>query len=200
MRFVALLLVLLHSFSSLAEDLGPEELVRKVTDEVLETLHNDKLLQVGDRKAVITLFEQKVAPLLDFREGARIALGPAWRTASLAQQERIVREFRTMLVRIYSNMISAYRGQTMRVVPLKLPSGATEATVRNQYTRPGRPPVPVDYAMHKTAAGWRIYDIQVDGVSLVLTYRSEFEQVIKQSGIEGLIRSMTEKNLPPVPK
>lgn len=200
MRFVALLLVLLHSFSPLAQDLGPEELVRKVTNEVLETIHNDKLLQAGDRRATVALFEQRIAPFVDFKEAARLTVGPAWRTASPEQREKIASEFRSMIVRIYSNLIGAYRGQTMRVEPLRLASGASAATVRNQYLRPGRPPVPVDYVMHKTAAGWKIYDIQIDGVSLVLTYRSDFDQAIRAGGVEELIRRMAAKNQPPAPQ
>lgn len=197
MRFAALFLVLFQHLSSAAQDLGPEELVRKVTNDVLETIRDDKVLQAGERKKVLALYEEKVQPHFDFSEAARLAVGSAWSAASSGQQERIVREFRGMLVRIYSSMISSYRGQTMRVQPVKLAPGATEATVRNQYLRPGRPPVPVDYAMRKTAAGWKIYDITVDGVSLILTYRSDFQQAIREGGVEGLIKRMAEKNVPP---
>jgi phospholipid transport system substrate-binding protein len=101
-----------------------------------------------------------------------------------------------MLVRIYSNAIGVYQGQTMRVLPVRMQPGATEATVRNQYLRPGKPPASVDYAMRKTASGWKIYDITAEGISLVLTYRSEFEQVVQQSGVDGLIKRLSEKNAP----
>lgn len=198
MRLVALLLLLIQSALSSAQDLGPEEIVRKLTNETLEAVNNDKSLQSGDRRAVVTLIEQKLEPLLDIRESARLALGPAWRTASPEQQERIVKEFREMMVRVSANVFNAQRGMTARIVPIKLQSGATEVTVRGQYIQSGKPPVPVDVAMRKTAAGWRIYDASFDGVSLVLTYRAEFDAVVKQSGIEGLIRRIIEKNLPPV--
>jgi phospholipid transport system substrate-binding protein len=101
-----------------------------------------------------------------------------------------------MLVRIYSNAIGVYQGQTMRVLPVRMQPGATEATVRNQYVHPGKPPASVDYAMRKTASGWKIYDITAEGISLVLTYRSEFEQVVQQSGVDGLIKRLSEKNAP----
>ena len=99
-----------------------------------------------------------------------------------------------MLVRIYSNAIDVYRGQTMKVLPVHMAPNATEVTVRNQYISEGRPPVAVDYAMKKTPTGWKIYDINVEGVSLVLTYRSEFEQITRVSGIDGLIKRLAEKN------
>jgi len=101
-----------------------------------------------------------------------------------------------MLVRTYSNAISAYEGQTMQVLPVRMKPGDTEVTVHNRYIRAGGKPLPVDYAMHKTAEGWKIYDITVEGVSLVLTYRSEFDAIVKQEGIDGLIKRLEEKNTP----
>jgi len=177
-----------------AQDLAPDELVRKVTADVLDAIKSDKQLQAGDRKKALALAEQKILPHVDFREAAKLATGKAWQTATPEQQERIVSEFRSMLVRIYSNAIDVYRGQTMKVLPMRLPAGATEVTVRNQYLREGRPPVKVEYAMNKTPEGWKIYDITVEGVSLVLTYRAEFEQITRVSGVDGLIKRLAEKN------
>lgn len=195
--FVALLLAALP-FAAPAQELGPDELVRKVTSEVLDAIQRDKQLQAGDRKKALALAEEKILPLVDFREAARLAVGRPWNTATPEQQERITREFRTLLVRIYSNAIGVYRGQTMRVQPAKMAPGATQVTVRNQYLSPGRPPTSVEYAMHKTPEGWKIYDITVEGVSLVLTYRGEFEQVVRQGGIESLIQRLAERNREPV--
>jgi len=180
------------------QELGPDELVRKVTSEVLDAIQRDKQLQAGDRKKALALAEEKILPLVDFREAARLAVGRPWNTATPEQQERITREFRTLLVRIYSNAIGVYRGQTMRVQPAKIAPGATQVTVRNQYLSPGRPPTSVEYAMHKTPEGWKLYDITVEGVSLVLTYRGEFEQVVRQGGIESLIQRLAERNREPV--
>ena len=117
-----------------------------------------------------------------------------WQAATPEQQKRIAEEFRAMLVRIYTSAIDSYRGQTMRVLPLRMPPGATDVTVRNQYLKPGAPPVPVEYAMRKAADGWKIYDITVEGVSLVLTYRAEFEQITRQAGIDGLIKRLQQRN------
>ena len=196
MRLPALAFALL-TFASLgasAQEQRPDELVRKVTEDVLATVQSDKALAAGDRKKALELAEQKILPHVDFREAARLAVSRAWASATPHQQERIVQEFRGMLVRIYSASVDAYRGQTMKVQPARMAPGDTEATVRNQYVRPGQPPVVVDYAMRKTPEGWKIYDIVVEGVSLVLTYRAEFEQVARESGVDGLIRRMAEKN------
>lgn len=194
MRLAALVLSLLLAAPALAQDLAPDELVRKVTADVLDAIKSDSQLQAGDRKKALALAEQKILPHVDFRETARLATGKAWNGATPEQQVQIVNEFRSMLVRIYSNAIDVYRGQTMKVLPVRLPPGATDVTVRNQFLRTGQPPVPVDYAMKKTAEGWLIYDITVDGVSLVLNYRDEFGQIIKVSGIDGLIKRLKEKN------
>lgn len=197
-RFVGFLLAFAALSAFAQSNLTPEQLVRRITDDVMAAVKQDKNLAAGDREKALALAEQKVLPHIDFRESARLAVGRSWNNATPAQQERITREFRAMLVRIYSNAIDAYRGQTMRVFPVRMEPGATEATVRNQYLSPGRPPVPVEYAMHKTPEGWKIYDITVENVSLVLTYRAEFDQVMRQSGFDGLIKRMAEKNQPAV--
>ena len=194
MRLLALALALFLATGARAQELAPDELVRKITADVLDAIKADKQLQAGDRKKALALAEQKILPHVDFREAARLATGRAWQGATPEQQDRIVGEFRHMLVRIYSSAIDVYRGQTMKVLPMRAPTGATDVTVRNQYFREGRPPVAVEYAMNKTPQGWKIYDITVEGVSLVLTYRAEFEQIVRASGIDGLIKRLAEKN------
>jgi phospholipid transport system substrate-binding protein len=194
MKTLAILLSFLLASVAGAQALSPDDLVRKVTADVLDSVKADKQLQAGDRKKALALAEEKILPHVDFREAALLAMGKSWHTASPAQQTQIVDEFRSMLVRIYSNAIDVYRGQTLKVLPLRLPPGATDVTVRNQYLREGRPPVPVEYSMKKTPEGWKIYDIAIEGVSLVLTYRAEFEQITRTSGIDGLIKRLKEKN------
>ena len=194
MKLLTIALSLFFATSAAAQELGPEDLVRKVTADVLDSVKTDKLLQAGDKRKALQLAEQKIIPHVDFREAALLAMGKSWHTATPAQQSQVVDEFRSMLVRIYSNAIDVYRGQTMKVLPVRLASGATEVTVRNQYLRDGRPPVPVEYSMKKTAEGWKIYDISVEGVSLVLTYRAEFESITRAAGVAGLIKRLQEKN------
>ena len=182
-----------------SQELGPEELVRRVTQEVLDAIKGDAQLASGDRQKMLKLAEEKVLPHVNFEEAARLALGRSWAQATPAQRKQVVSEFRAMLVRTYASAIDAYRGQTLQVMPVRMKPADTDVTVRNRYLRPGAPPVIIEYQMHKTAHGWKIYDIGVEGVSLVITYRSEFDAVVKQDGIEGLIKRLAEKNAPAKP-
>ena len=180
-----------------AQELGPEELVKKLTTDVMSTVKTDKDLAAGDKQKALKLAEEKILPHIDFEEATRLAVGRAWREATPEQRKKLVEEFRSMLVRTYSNALEGYQGQEMKVLPSRNKAGDTEATVRNQFTRAGGKPVPIDYQMRKTGSGWKIYDISVEGISLVLTYRSEFDQVVKQEGIDGLIKRLSQKNAPP---
>ena len=197
--FLAGLVAMLVAFGVSAQNdktMKPDELVKAVTEDVIAAVKSDKQLAAGDKEKMLKLAEEKVLPHIDFQEAARLAVGRAWAQASKEQQERIVTEFRRMLVRTYSNAISRYEGQTMKVLPARYKPEDTDVTVRNQYVRPGQTPLQVEYSMHKTDDGWKIYDIVVEGVSLVITYRSEFTAVVKQQGIEGLIKRLGEKNAP----
>lgn len=178
------------------DQLSPEALVRKVTTEVLEAIQKDEALKAGDRQKALALAEEKVLPHIDFREMTRLAVGKAWRTSTPEQQEALTTEFRELLVRTYATAIDTYRGQTMRVLPTRMAPDAAEVTVRNVYVKPGKPPVPVDYYMIRTDKGWKVADIVVEGVSLVLTYRTEFEQEAQRGGIDGLIQRLRTKNQP----
>ena len=196
MRYALLIIGLLSFGWAQAQELGPEELVKKITADVMTAIKTDKELASGDRQKAIKLAEEKILPHIDFQEATRLAVGRAWRDATPEQRKRLVQEFRSMLVRTYSNALGGYEGQEMKVLPSRVKPGETEATVRNQFTRAGGKPVPIDYQMRKTDSGWKIYDIAVEGISLVLTYRSEFDQVVKQEGIDGLIKRLGQKNEP----
>jgi phospholipid transport system substrate-binding protein len=192
-----LLAWMLLATPALAQDSGPEALVKKITQDVMEAIKSDKQLAAGDKQKALKLAEEKILPHVDFQEATRLAVGRSWNQASPEQRKKLVDEFRRMLVRTYSSAISAYEGQTMKVLPVRMKPDDTEVTVRNQYIRPGAKPVALDYSMRKTDAGWKIYDIVVEGVSLVLTYRSEFDAVVKQQGVDGLIKALAGKNTPP---
>ena len=174
----------------------PEALVKKITDDVMAAIKSDKELAAGDRQKAVKLAEEKILPYVDFEEATRLAVGRGWKEASPEQRKKLVAEFRSMLVRTYSNAIGTYEGQTMKVLPSRVKPSDDEATVRNQFLRPGGKPVLIDYSMRKTDQGWKIYDIVVEGVSLVLTYRSEFDAVVKQEGVDGLIKRLGAKNTP----
>ena len=197
MQAWVLVLGALFAFSICAQEMKPDELVKKVTDDVLAAVKSDKQLAAGDKQKALKLAEEKVLPHIDFLEATRLAVGRSWREATDEQKQKLTNEFRRMLVRTYSSAISAYQGQTMKTMPVHMKAGETDVTVHNQYIRPGGKPVQLDYQMHKTPDGWKIYDIIVEGVSLVLTYRSEFDAVVKQQGVDGLIKRLAEKNTPP---
>jgi len=190
-------LVLGFSLTAAAQQLAPDQLVQKVTEEVLSAIKSDKQLAAGDKQKALKLAEEKVLPYIDFQHATRLAVGRAWNQATPEQKQKLTSEFRSMLVRTYSNGIGAYQGQTLKVLPARGKPDPEDTTVRTQFQRPGGQPLPIDFAMRKTDQGWKVYDITVEGVSLVLTYRSEFDAVVKQEGIDGLIKRLTQKNIPP---
>ena len=192
--FAALML----SVSAWAQEIAPDQLVVKITVDVLAAIRTDKQLAAGDKQKAIKLAEEKVLPYIDFEEATRLAVGRAWARASPEQKARLVGEFRKMLVRTYANAVGAYRGQTLKVLPWRASkdTASDEATVHTQYIRASGQPLPVDFTMRKTDTGWKVFDFVVEGVSLVLTYRSEFDAIVKQEGIDGLIKRLAQKNAP----
>ena len=173
---------------------APDQLVRRTTDEVLAIIKADKDLQAGNPQKVVSLAEQKVLPHFDFTRMTRLAVGKNWQQASDAQKESLTKEFRTMLVRTYSTSLSAYRNQAIEVKPLKMAAGDKEVTVRTQVVQQGGPPIPIDYAMEKADSGWKVYDVVIDGASLVTTYRGSFNDQIQKGGIDGLVKTLADRN------
>lgn len=188
---VFLLLVSGAAFSSIPE---PEALVRRITGEVLGEMKSDKALQAGDKQKAIALAEEKVLPHVDFEEATRFVMGRAWSRATPEQRARLMAEFRRLLIRTYANAFKGYGGQEMEVLPLRMHPEDTEATVRNRYLRAGAPPVMVDYAMRKTPEGWKIFDVAVEGISLLMVYRAEFAEQLRRAQIDDLIQGLAEKN------
>jgi phospholipid transport system substrate-binding protein len=179
-----------------AEEIAPDQLVQKITDEVLAAIKSDKQLAAGDKQKALKLAEEKVLPYIDFEQASRLAVGRAWSTATPEQKKRIVTEFRNMLVRTYSNAIQSYQGQTLKVLPARGKQDPEDTTVRTQFVRAGGQPLPIEFHMRNADNTWKVYDIVVEGVSLVMTYRSEFDAVVKQEGIDGLIKRLAQKNTP----
>jgi phospholipid transport system substrate-binding protein len=179
-----------------ADERGPEELVKSIIDDVMAAYKADKQLAEGDRERAVKLAEQKILPHIDFEEATRLAASRAWSQATPDQRRKLVAEFRSMMVRTYANAISLYTGQEARFLPSRTKAAGAEATVRYQFIRSGGQPMQVTYEMRRTDAGWKIYDINVEGMSLVLTYRTEFDSIVKQEGVDGLIRRLAQKNGP----
>ena len=189
----ALALAAFVSQSALAQE-APDALVKRVSAETVQAIKADPKLQAGDPARVREVIEQKLLPNFDFPRMTALAMGRNWRQASPEQQQQLTNEFRTLLVRTYSNALTQYRDETIDVKPLKLDGNASETTVRSEVVRPGRPPVQIDYSMAKTPQGWKAYDVVVGGVSLVTNYRDDFNEQIKSSGIDGLIKTLAAKN------
>jgi len=137
-----------------------------------------------------------VLPYIDFEQATRLAVGRAWSQASPEQKKRLVTEFRNMLVRTYSNAIEAYQRQTLKVLPARGKQDPEDTVVRTQFVRAGGQPLTIEFHMRQADKAWKVYDIVVEGVSLVMTYRSEFDAVVKQEGLDGLIKRLAQKNSP----
>jgi len=198
-RKVALaFLLVIAPLAALAQE-SPDALVRRTTDEVLAIIKADKDLQAGNPRKVVELAEQKVLPHFDFTRMTRLAVGRNWAQASDAQKEALTREFRTMLVRTYSTSLTAYRDQKIEVKPLQMAAGDKEVTVRTAVIQQGGPQIPIDYAMEKTDSGWKVYDVVIDGASLVTTYRGTFNDQIQKGGIDGLVKTLQDRNRSPEP-
>ena len=154
----------------------------------------DKDLQAGNQQKIEKLAEEKVLPYFNFARMTQLAVGRNWREASDAQKKSLTDEFRKLLVRTYSTTLSQYRDQTIDVKPLKIAAADTEVVVKTQINQPGGQPIPIDYSVEKTKDGWKVYDVLIDGVSLVTNYRSSFNTEIQKSGIDGLIKSLVDRN------
>jgi phospholipid transport system substrate-binding protein len=170
----------------------PDVLMRSVTTEVLAILKQDAA--AGQPTDVARLVESKILPLFDFEHMTRIAAARHWWAASAEQQAALVTQFRTLLVRTYSSALSSYRDEGVEYKPLRLASGETDVLVKSVVRRPGAEPLTIDYDMERTPAGWKVYDVKIAGVSMVLTYRETFAAAVRSSGINGLIKSLTDKN------
>jgi phospholipid transport system substrate-binding protein len=194
------LVVFVWAFAALAvpgasaQDLTPDALVKTVTQDVIAVIKQDKEIQAGNQKKTIALVEEKVLPHFNFTRMTALAMGVNWRKATPEQQQALVNEFRTLLVRTYSTALSAYRNQVIEVKPLRAPPGDADVVVRSEVKQSGTEPVTLDYSMEKTPNGWKVYDVTVGGVSLVTTYRDTFANEVRNAGVDGLIKALADKN------
>ncbi len=172
----------------------PDALVKDVMLEVQRIIREDKALQSGDRAKTIELIERKVLPHFDHVGMTALAVGVHWRKADPEQRKRLTEEFRTLLVRTYASSVSAFADQKFEFRPLKLKPEDTDVTVEVRVLQSGAQPIPVEYDMEKTARGWKCYDVRVGGISLVVNYRTEFSNIVRDKGIDGLIEALASKN------
>ena len=192
-RILPALCCALFAVSALAQE-APDAMVKRVSQEVLVIIKSDPKVQAGDQARIREVVETKLLPNFDFERITALAMGRNWRQATPEQQKQLVDQFRTLLVRTYSGALTQYKDQTMDYKAMRGDPNATEVTVRTEVIRQGGAPVPIDYAMAKTPQGWKVYDIVVGGVSLVTNYRDEFNEQIKNGGVDNLIKTLQKKN------
>jgi phospholipid transport system substrate-binding protein len=189
-------LSLLAALPVQAADEAPDALISRLTKDALDTLQADKAVQAGDVSRIIALVDEKVMPHLNFQRMTASAVGPAWRQARPEQRKRLEAEFKTLLVRTYAGAMSQAKNLSFSVKPLRAAADDKEVIVRTLITGRGDP-VQLDYRLEKTpglGAGWKIYNLNVLGVWLVDTYRSQFAQEINAKGLDGLIATLSERN------
>lgn len=174
---------------------APDVLIRDVVNEVLDAVAKDKALHDGDQQKVQALVEAKILPQFDFtRLTQKTVGGKNWRAATAEQRTTLTSEYRNFLVRFYTKAFTSYKDQKVDVKPLKQAPVDDEITVKSTITKPGAQPVQVDYDLYKTASGWKVYDVSIQEISLVGTYKSQFAEKIAQSGIDGLIAWLKDNN------
>lgn len=177
-----------------AEMIAPDVLITSTVKDVTTIIKQDKEIQMGNQKKIFALVDAKIVPHFDFARMTQLAVGKHWRTATPEQKQALIVEFRNMLVRTYTKAFTLYRDQTIEVKPLKVAANATEVTVKSSIVKQGAQAIPVEYEMEKTADDWKVFDVTIEGVSMVTSYRGTFASQIQQSGIDGLIKTLSDKN------
>jgi phospholipid transport system substrate-binding protein len=195
-KFLLSVIMLLASFINVAqaEIVAPDVLIRDTAQEVISIVKQDADIKAGNQKKILALVDAKVVPNFDFNRMTQLAAGKYWRQATPEQKKALVAEFRNMLVRTYTKAFTMYRDQTIEVKPLKLAAADDEVTVKSRIIKVGGQPTAVDYQMKKAADGWKVFDVVIEGVSMVTSYRGTFASQIEQSGFDGLIKTLSDMN------
>jgi len=192
----ALLMAIVPGVSTAqAASIGPDELIKQTSEKVLKTLEDNKEVYKKDPDKIYQLVNDIILPHLDFRAMSKLALGKNWRNANEQQQERFVEAFKTMLVRTYSKSLTEYTGQQIEFLPYRPPEeGRHTVEVKTQIKQDTGPAIPIDYRLRIKDNIWKVYDIKIDGISLVTNYRNSFASDIRKVGMDGLIDKLREKN------
>ncbi|MBV8666050.1 MAG: ABC transporter substrate-binding protein [Burkholderiaceae bacterium] len=183
------------SLNAFAADEAPDVLVKRISQDVLDTAKSDKDIQHGNQKKVLDLVNAKILPYVDFQRMTQLAAGPAWRNTTPDQQKQLTEQFRDLLVFTYSGAISSIKDQKLQFQPLRMDAGATDGVeVRSQVLQPRGEPIQLNYRLEKIDGGWKIYDLNVLGAWLVETYKGNFAAEISKGGVDGLIKTLGDKN------
>ena len=188
------MMVLLGVSAASAAPQNPEEIVAQTSGQVLDALKGEGEGFKEDEQKLYSLVEEVVLPHFDFRQMSRRVLGPHWRDATQTQRSRFIAEFKTLLVRTYSNALLEYTDATVKIQPVRAEEGARTVIVRTQVEAQGAPSLAINYSMYRAGEAWKVYDVTVEGVSLVITYRSSFSQEIKRNGLDQLIEQLISRN------
>ncbi len=173
---------------------GPDELVKRTAEDVLAIVKADKDIQAGNQDKIYALAEEKILPNFNFDRVSRLVLGKNWTKATPEQKTAFQAEFRTLLLRTYATALSKYKNQVIEYKPLRMTDGANSASVKTQILQQGGQPIAVDYTLAKEKDAWKVYDIVIEGVSLVTNYRGQFSQEVRQNGLDSLIKKLADKN------
>jgi phospholipid transport system substrate-binding protein len=192
-RWILLAALCVGATVSARAETAPDELIRQVSVEVIDTVKADNAIQAGDVSRIIALVDSKVMPHVNFQRMTASAVGRNWRSATPEQQKRLQEEFKILLVRSYSGALTQVKDQTVQMKPMRANAGDTEVVVRTEIKGKGEP-VQLDYRLEKSGDSWKIYDVNVLGVWLVEQYRTSFNQEIAANGIDGLIAKLAERN------
>ena len=173
---------------------SPVDLLERESNKVLKLLRDDRDNLQNNPDKIYQIVDDYILPHLDDITMAKLALGKNWKMATSEQKRSFVNEFRNLLVRTYSKSLIEFRDQTIRYLPQNVPQTAKKASVKAEVIQPGGPAIPLSYSVRVKGDSWKVYDIQVDGVSLVTSYRGTFTQEVRKSGIDGLLQYMRDKN------
>jgi ABC-type transport system involved in resistance to organic solvents, auxiliary component len=187
-------LVLFTNVAMANIDMAPEVLVKQTADDVLAIVKNDKDIQAGNQQKLFAVVEEKIIPNFDFDRVCRMVLGKNWKSASPEQQALFQKEFRSLLLRTYASALGKYRDQVIEYRPMQTDASEKNVTVKTQIIQKGGQPIAVDYSLVKGPAGWKVYDITIENVSLVTNYRSQFSSEIRQNGLDSLNKKLADKN------
>lgn len=195
MRVLLAFTLSVAAMAARADVKAPDQLIRETAADVIATVKADKDLRNGDQKKMLALVESKILPHFDFEKMTRLAVGRPWRTATAEQRTALVTEFRTLLVRTYTAAFAHYENQTVDVKPpVATDDSGNEVSVNTSIAKPGSPAIAVNYEMEKKPEGWKVFDLTIEGASLIESYRGTFQEQVQQSGIDGLIKFLADKN------
>ena len=185
---------LLAAPAAQCQDVPPDVLVKSLSVQVIAEIRKDEAIRGGDAAKIAALVDAKIVPHFDLRRITQLAVGPGWRRATPEQQERLMHEFKTLLVRTYSGALASYRDQAIEFRPLRAAAGDTEVTVKSLIRQSGAEPITIEYDLARVGAQWKIFDVRISGISLVATYRSSFAEEVRNNGVDGLIGLLERKN------